>query len=423
MPDQLTLPDAHRDHSPPTQPLTEVGFPFGQQADDTSFKGWLASADGLAEWLRARGAEADRRGGEPAEEIAALRSSGLLPVTQPITVGGGGASWRQAMQIVRRVARGDSSIGQLLAYHYLNSHFAWIEGKPDQITALATKSVAGNWYWGGVVNPRDPAISLRPHGDAFVLNGRKNFATGASIADRLVVPALFEERIVIVTVPRERAGFTSHGDWDNFGQRLTESGSVTFKDFIVTEDEILGGTDRASGPPPVFATLVTPMIQLSFVNFYLGTAEGALEEAKSYVRDTTRPWDVSGVDKATDDPYILGLLGELVADLSASLALADRAGDVLQAAIGRGTGVTETERNAAAAVVYAAKVNSTRVSLDVATRLFELTGARATANRYGFDRFWRNIRTHTLHDPVAYKAREVGNFALNKRLTSHPFYL
>jgi alkylation response protein AidB-like acyl-CoA dehydrogenase len=60
--------------------------------------------------------------------------------------------------------------------------------------------------------------------------------------------------------------------------------------------------------------------------------------------------------------------------------------------------------------------------LEVTSGLFELTGARSTANRYGFDRFWRNVRTHTLHDPVVYKAREVGNFALNGRIANDPFY-
>jgi alkylation response protein AidB-like acyl-CoA dehydrogenase len=33
-------------------------------------------------------------------------------------------------------------------------------------------------------------------------------------------------------------------------------------------------------------------------------------------------------------------------------------------------------------------------------RVFELTGARPTAESYRFDQFWRNVRTHTLHDPV-----------------------
>ena len=39
--------------------------------------------------------------------------------------------------------------------------------------------------------------------------------------------------------------------------------------------------------------------------------------------------------------------------------------------------------------------------------------ARATASRHGFDRYWRDLRTFSLHDPVAYKFRDLGNYVLN----------
>ncbi len=45
----------------------------------------------------------------------------------------------------------------------------------------------------------------------------------------------------------------------------------------------------------------------------------------------------------------------------------------------------------------------------------------ANSNAVGLDRFWRNVRTHTLHDPVAYKRREVGEHFLNG--THPPFTL
>jgi len=60
-----------------------------------------------------------------------------------------------------------------------------------------------------------------------------------------------------------------------------------------------------------------------------------------------------------------------------------------------------------------AKALATEVSLHVAGKLFELTGARSTQEQYGFDRHWRNARTHTLHDPVRYKYVNVGNYYLN----------
>lgn len=49
------------------------------------------------------------------------------------------------------------------------------------------------------------------------------------------------------------------------------------------------------------------------------------------------------------------------------------------------------------------------------SQLFEIQGARATTSSHGFDRHWRNIRTHTLHHQVAYRAREIGDWALNRR--------
>ncbi len=52
----------------------------------------------------------------------------------------------------------------------------------------------------------------------------------------------------------------------------------------------------------------------------------------------------------------------------------------------------------------------------------EALGARATAGKYGFDRFWRNVRTHTLHDPVAYKRREVGRWVLTGELPEPTWY-
>ena len=49
-------------------------------------------------------------------------------------------------------------------------------------------------------------------------------------------------------------------------------------------------------------------------------------------------------------------------------------------------------------------------------------GARATVASAGADRYWRNLRTHTLHDPVDYKLRELGEFALNGKLATPGFY-
>jgi alkylation response protein AidB-like acyl-CoA dehydrogenase len=71
--------------------------------------------------------------------------------------------------------------------------------------------------------------------------------------------------------------------------------------------------------------------------------------------------------------------------------------------------------------VNTAKVAATKVGLDMTNRIFEVMGARATSQEYGFDneallpavRYWRNMRTFTLYDPVDYRLREIGKWALN----------
>jgi len=51
--------------------------------------------------------------------------------------------------------------------------------------------------------------------------------------------------------------------------------------------------------------------------------------------------------------------------------------------------------------------------LDATTLLFDALGASATGRRHGLDRYWRNARTLSSHNPRIYKDRIVGDFAVN----------
>ena len=83
----------------------------------------------------------------------------------------------------------------------------------------------------------------------------------------------------------------------------------------------------------------------------------------------------------------------------------------LQHADGRAA-LTAAERGDVALAVAEAKVLAHRAAIEVSSQLFELTGARSTSSRLGLDRFWRNARVHTLHDPVDHKLRALGRHAL-----------
>ena len=354
---------------------------------------WLTVAEELAAALRVDAAERDRRGVEPVAEVEALRRSGLLSI----------GDWATQQAVTRVVGAADANVGHLLGYHYLQ---VWRSGLFDN----PAHEPGDNIFWAGVSNPLDAALELRPVDGGFEITGRKTFATGASVADRLVVSATHTETgdKLTFTLDAKADGITYGGDWDNIGQRLTASGGVVFDHVQVPSDQVLGAHDETS-PRLSLAALG---FQLVLAQLYVAMAEGALAEAAQYTRTTTRPWFLSGVDTATADPYVLGTYGELVAETQAAGFLADHASDKLDQASRRGADLTRTERAETAAAISSAKVVATKVANQTTSRVFELCGARATAAGYAFDRFWRNARTLTLHDPVSYKAREVGAYYL-----------
>jgi len=388
----------------------------------TDEAGWLKVVREVAAELASTAVERDRAGGPPRKEVQRLRDAGLLTLLGPKTAGGGGADWRFGVRVAREISRVDGSLGQLLGYHYLNEQFVTLMGTPEQAQRWRTDSVRHRWYWAGVINPRDPDIVVSEVNGELRASGRKTFATGVRIADQLVVNATSAQgRPLPFTVPADRAGIVAHDDWNAIGQRQTESGSVTFSNVLVLRDEVLGPGEPL-GPPPPWSTLVTPMIQLLFVNMYVGIALGAFDDARAYTRSTTRPWVFAKVDEARKDPLVIAQYGQLSADLRAATALADRAGDELQATLDKGLALTARERGEAAVGVAAAKVIATQVALSVTSKVFEVMGARATHPKYGFDRRFRDVRTHTLHDPVAYKILEVGDFELNDVVPEFTLY-
>ena len=60
-----------------------------------------------------------------------------------------------------------------------------------------------------------------------------------------------------------------------------------------------------------------------------------------------------------------------------------------------------------------AKVVIDQLALQSATRLFDVGGASAARQAAQLDRHWRNIRTIASHNPGLYKARAIGNHAVN----------
>jgi alkylation response protein AidB-like acyl-CoA dehydrogenase len=374
----------------------------------------------LCEEFAATAVERDTKGGTPIQERNKLRESGLLKLIIPKEYGGLGETWITTLKIVRELAKVDSSIAHIFSYHHLGVIAAHVFGSVEQKSRYYTQTTKNNWFWCNALNPLDRRVILTADGNKFRLNGIKSFCSGSVDSDLLPVTAVREgiSGLTVVVVPTKREGVTVNSDWDNMGQRQTDSGSVTFLNVLIEKDEIL----VPSPDNNVFKTIRSCLTQITFANIYLGIAQGAFEAAKEYTTTQTRPWLTSGVESATQDSYILHHYGDMWINLQAATTLTDKAGELLQAAWDKQDKLTAQERGECAIAIASAKVAATRLGLDITSRMFEVMGARATASNYRFDRYWRNIRTFTLHDPVDYKVRAVGNSVLNGELPIPDFY-
>ncbi|RQS22683.1 acyl-CoA dehydrogenase family protein [Burkholderia sp. Bp8998] len=384
-----------------------------------------SDADALAraiDALRVTAAARDRAGGHAADEKQWLADAGLLTLAVPRAFGGQEAAWPAIYDTIRRIARVDSALAHLVGFQILQVVSVDVWGSAAQRERYLRGTVEHRWWWGNAVNPLDTRLvaTATPDG-GYRLDGVKGFCSGTRGSQRMTVSAHDPEtgRAVFGVVPTDRDGITVNEDWDPIGQRQTDSGSVRFEGVTLAPDDVL---HRSETPPTPRATLRTLVSQLVLTNLFVGLAEGALAEARDYVLNHGRPWINAGVAQASDDPYTLQRFGDMRVQAVAAASLADRAAVELQHAWTRRDALTAGERAEAALAVSDAKIVAQRAALDNGEALFDACGARATAASLGLDRFWRNARTHTLHDPLDYRLRDVGRFALTGELPQASLY-
>ena len=377
--------------------------------------------EALAQRLAETAVERDREGGHAAHERELIRASGLLSLSVPVEYGGQGHDWATVFRAVRRLAKADAALAHVFGFHHLQLAGVQLYGSPDQQSRFLRDTVAQRWFWGNALNPADRRLRATEVDGGYLLQGVKSFCSGSVGSDQLTVSAWHEPSAspLIGVVPTRRDGVRVNADWDAFGQRQSDSGTVEFEQVLLARHEVL--QSPGSVPTPQ-ATLRSQIAQLHQANLYLGIAQAAFEAAVGYSREQARPWIASGVERSIDDPFIQHRYGELWLLLRPAQVLVDAAAAQLDAAFSRGAELTAHERGELAIAVAEAKVLAHRAGVEISSQLFELTGARSTSSRLGLDRFWRNARVHTLHDPVDYKLRELGQWVLNDELPEPSFY-
>ena len=251
----------------------------------------------LAPRFAARAALHDREASFPFENFEELSEAGLLALTVPAALGGGGAGAREAARTLGIFAKADPSTALVLSMHYIQ-HLVmarsqrWpvrlarklaketVEGVA-LINALRVEPDLGSPARGGL-----PATIARRTETGWRLTGRKIYSTGAPILKWYAVWAKTDEpeiRVGLFLVPAGLPGTRIEETWDHLGLRASGSHDVIFEDVAFPLDYEIDVRKPEEWATPDFTQGILSAILVSSI--YDGVARAARDWLIQFLKE------------------------------------------------------------------------------------------------------------------------------------------
>jgi alkylation response protein AidB-like acyl-CoA dehydrogenase len=204
----------------------------------------------LAKAFAERAPVHDRDGSFPFRNFDDLSEAGLLALTVPAALGGGGAGAAETARVLGVIGKADPSTALVLSMHYIQ-HLVMARSTrwPARlsrklaretvvgvalINALRVEPELGSPARGGL-----PATIARRTETGWRLTGRKIYSTGAPILKWYAVWAKTDEtetRVGLFLVPAGLPGTRIVETWDHLGLRASGSHDIVFEDVVFPLD-------------------------------------------------------------------------------------------------------------------------------------------------------------------------------------------
>jgi alkylation response protein AidB-like acyl-CoA dehydrogenase len=353
----------------------------------------------LASEFAQRAAAHDRDGSFPFENFRELSEAGLLALTVPAALGGGGTGAMDAARILGIIGKADPSTALVLSMHYIQ-HLVmarsarWpgrlarklaketIEGIA-LINALRVEPELGSPARGGL-----PSTTVRRTETGWRLTGRKIYSTGAPILKWYAVWAKTDEaetRVGLFLVPAGLPGTRIVETWDHLGLRASGSHDVIFDDVIFPLDHEIDVRKPEEWRTPDFTQATIHAIFIAAI--YDGIARAAREWLIEFLKKRT-PANL-GAPLATL-PRAQETLGAIEARLIVNARLIDSfAGD-----FDDGVVLSAAESNVI-------KLTVTNNAVAVVEDALSLTSNHGLARANPLERHYRDVLCGRIHTPQA----------------------
>lgn len=253
-----------------------------------------------------------------------LTDTGLLKLTLPREYGGEGLTLTEYFPILEVVASVHGSVRMIV--HGANGLWRILEkyGSEEMKKRYLHPLAEGQYNVFVITEPRtgsgkDVGTTATKTRDGWVLNGRKQWATLASRAQVLYIPARALDvdggdlGVTTFVVEPSRDGLSREQMAHSMGCRGIDHDVLTFEDCWIPQANVLGGV--GGGLDVAFRGFLDPS-RLSIANSCVGLAQGALDQALAF--STRRETFSRPISKRQ---YIQGRLADMAVDIAATRAL------------------------------------------------------------------------------------------------------
>lgn len=339
------------------------------------------------EFLAPNAIEWDQNKHFPVDILRKAASVGMGGIYIGEDVGGSGLTRLDAVRIFEQLATGDPSIAAYLSIHNMVTWMIDTYGNDEQrrqwVPGLCAMDQLGSYCLTEPGAGSDAAaLSTKAvrDGEEYVLNGVKQFISGAGASDVYVVMARTGEPgpkgISAIVVPKESAGLSFGANEKKMGWNAQPTRQVVFEDVRVPAANVLG--NEGDGFRIAMNGLNGGRLNIAACS--VGGAQSALDKAVAYLVERK----AFGA-RLLDSQALQFRLADMHTELEAARTLLWRAADALQ-------------NNAADKVQLCAMAKrfATDTGFDVANDALQLLGGYGYLAEYGVEKIVRDLRVHQI---------------------------